>query len=91
MHTLESGFWQQLVFLKNDFESVQFSQYPFLKQIKETLMQEGASFAQMTGSGSAIYALVDSQKEQFELKEKIEKKLNNCKNSKNFKIELFGF
>lgn len=43
--------------LKNDFESSVFNQYPELKEIKQNLYLEGASYVSMSGSGSAIYAL----------------------------------
>ena len=45
--------------LKNDFENFAFQKFPKLKAIKETLLKKGAYFAQMTGSGSAIYGLFD--------------------------------
>lgn len=45
--------------LKNDFETFAFQKFPELNAIKETLLKKGAYFAQMTGSGSAIYGLFD--------------------------------
>lgn len=41
----------------NDFESVIFERFPELKAIKEKLYSEGAFYAAMTGSGSAVYGL----------------------------------
>ena len=41
----------------NDFEPVKFAQFPALKKIKEELLDEGAFYASMTGSGSAIFGL----------------------------------
>ena len=43
--------------LTNDFEGSVFTLFPELAQIKEKLYNAGALFAQMTGSGSAVYAL----------------------------------
>ncbi|WP_439881669.1 4-(cytidine 5'-diphospho)-2-C-methyl-D-erythritol kinase [Pontibacter sp. MBLB2868] len=43
--------------LKNDFEDALFPKYPELPQIKEKLYNEGAVYASMTGSGSAVYGL----------------------------------
>lgn len=43
--------------LKNDFEKPLFPKYPELPQVKEKLYAAGASYASMTGSGSAIYGL----------------------------------
>lgn len=43
--------------LKNDFEIPLFIKYPILKNTKEELYNQGAVYASMTGSGSAIYAI----------------------------------
>ena len=47
--------WKHTV--KNDFEAALFPRYPILKEIKEQLYQNGALYAAMTGSGSAVYGL----------------------------------
>ncbi|MFQ6617115.1 MAG: 4-(cytidine 5'-diphospho)-2-C-methyl-D-erythritol kinase [Fidelibacterota bacterium] len=41
----------------NDFEPVIFRSYPHLGEIKERLLEYGADYASMTGSGSAIFGL----------------------------------
>ena len=43
--------------LKNDFELPVFARYPVLKDIKEELYHNGAVYASMSGSGSAIYGI----------------------------------
>jgi 4-diphosphocytidyl-2-C-methyl-D-erythritol kinase len=43
--------------LVNDFESVVFSRYPEIREIKELLCRKGAIYASMTGSGAAVYGL----------------------------------
>lgn len=53
--------------LTNDFETSVFSIYPELARIKERLYSEGAIYAQMTGSGSAIYALFDKKPDSLSL------------------------
>ena len=45
--------------LHNDFESSVFEKHPLLKKIKDTLYDEGAAYASLTGSGSAVYAIFD--------------------------------
>lgn len=45
--------------LSNDFEKVVFEEYPRLKNIKNLLMEHGAFFSLMSGSGSAIYGLFE--------------------------------
>ncbi len=44
----------------NDFEQVVFSQYPLLEHLRDVLYQEGAYYAAMSGSGTAIYGLFAS-------------------------------
>lgn len=43
--------------LVNDFEPSIFSLYPIIGEIKEKLYKKGAVYAQMSGSGSCVYAL----------------------------------
>lgn len=42
--------------LKNDFEEIVFSNNPLLKKIKKQFYETGATYASMTGTGSALYA-----------------------------------
>lgn len=51
--------WKDL--LTNDFENPAFSDNPVLKEIKEKLYQHGAAYAQMSGSGSAIFGIFRQQ------------------------------
>lgn len=45
--------------LVNDFENSVFSQHPELEAIKQKLYQMGATYAAMSGSGSAIFGLFE--------------------------------
>lgn len=45
--------------LYNDFETSIFKTYPSLEQIKQTLYDEGAIYASMSGSGSTMFAIYD--------------------------------
>ncbi|TXJ59749.1 4-(cytidine 5'-diphospho)-2-C-methyl-D-erythritol kinase [Prevotella brunnea] len=47
--------WKNI--LTNDFEDSIFPSHPALKEIKRELYKQGALYAQMSGSGSAIYGL----------------------------------
>ena len=47
--------------LVNDFESALFPVFPILQKYKETLYASGAVYASLSGSGSALYGLYDSE------------------------------
>lgn len=50
--------WKNHLF--NDFENHAFIEYPILSKIKKEMYNEGALFAGMTGSGSAIFGIYNS-------------------------------
>jgi 4-diphosphocytidyl-2-C-methyl-D-erythritol kinase len=52
-------------YLKNDFEETVFSEFPVIGKVKETLYQSGAVYAQMSGSGSAVYGIFENKPEDF--------------------------
>lgn len=52
--------------ITNDFEAIVFPFYPELSEIKNKLIELGASFALMSGSGSSIYGLFE---QDFDLKQ----------------------
>jgi 4-diphosphocytidyl-2-C-methyl-D-erythritol kinase len=47
--------WPQVVF--NDFEPSVFARFPLLERIKAKLYEDGAIFASLSGSGSAVFGL----------------------------------
>lgn len=47
--------WKDLIF--NDFERALFPKYPELPRLKQALYDDGALYAAMTGSGSAVYGI----------------------------------
>lgn len=49
------GDWQGK--LKNDFEPSVFPEYPAIAIVKEKLMEKGAVYTAMSGSGSAVYGI----------------------------------
>ncbi len=51
--------WKQA--LENDFEKPVFDKYPEIKTIKETLYQQGAVYAAMSGSGSTVFGLFEKK------------------------------
>lgn len=56
--------WKQ--FLKNDFENVFFKEYHVMAHLKEQMYQDGALYASLSGSGSALYGLFP-QEIEFDL------------------------
>ena len=52
--------WRETVV--NDFESPIFELHPVLSNIKQTLYQNGALYASMSGSGSAVYGIFKEEK-----------------------------
>jgi 4-diphosphocytidyl-2-C-methyl-D-erythritol kinase len=54
--------------LKNDFEIAVFVAHPQLKEIKESLYQQGAIYATMSGSGSTVFGIFDQTTNSAALK-----------------------
>ncbi|MFA7273400.1 MAG: 4-(cytidine 5'-diphospho)-2-C-methyl-D-erythritol kinase [Crocinitomicaceae bacterium] len=61
------NFWQKE--LKNDFEPSIFAQQPKIQEIKNQLYEQGAVYASMSGSGSAVYGLFESQPQELNRKD----------------------
>jgi 4-diphosphocytidyl-2-C-methyl-D-erythritol kinase len=51
--------WNNNVF--NDFELTVFSKFPLLQKIKNQLIEKGAIYASMSGSGSTIFGIFENQ------------------------------
>jgi 4-diphosphocytidyl-2-C-methyl-D-erythritol kinase len=47
-------------FFENEFESVVFHMHPEIGTIKQELLQQGAYYASLSGSGSTVYGIFDS-------------------------------
>jgi 4-diphosphocytidyl-2-C-methyl-D-erythritol kinase len=52
----------RLLEIGNDLQAPVEEMFPVLKTIREKLKKEGASFAQMSGSGSTVFGLFDDEK-----------------------------
>ena len=53
--------------LKNDFEFSLFNKFPKIAEYKKKLYQQGALYASMTGSGSAIYGIFEKENPELEI------------------------
>lgn len=58
--------WQGLV--TNDFEESVFAAHPAIHAVKERLLEEGALYASMSGSGSAVFGFFAGHKKGEELR-----------------------
>ncbi len=47
--------------MKNDFEESVFALYPEIGEVKRALLDAGAVYASMSGSGSAVFGLFDDE------------------------------
>ena len=56
--------------LSNHFETAVFSAHPQIKEIKESLYQQGALYAAMSGSGSTVFGIFNSPFSDAEFSEK---------------------
>ena len=54
----DPGMWRAM--LTNDFEAVIVRKHPTIKEIKEKLYEMGAVYASMSGTGSAVYGIFES-------------------------------
>jgi len=53
--------------IKNDFEKSVFSKYPTIEKIKLELYEMGAVYASMSGSGSTVFGVFETEPEKTEL------------------------
>jgi len=61
--------WQNI--LSNDFEKNVFIQYPEIEKIKNSFYKHNAVYAQMSGSGSAVYGIFKNETKLESLQEEI--------------------
>lgn len=61
--------WKATIF--NDFERSVFQKFPRIKELKDTLYDQGAVFALMSGSGSSVFGI-------FKNKVKLQELKNDC-------------
>jgi 4-diphosphocytidyl-2-C-methyl-D-erythritol kinase len=47
--------------LQNDFEPSVFGRFPVIRELKESLLESGADYASMSGSGSAVFGIFATQ------------------------------
>lgn len=52
---------------ENDFEAVVFGQHPFLAGLKQEILDGGARYAALSGSGSSIFGFFDSDRSVIDL------------------------
>lgn len=70
LHEIPVSLWKDK--LHNQFEDSVFEKHPEISDIKESLYHSGAVYASMSGSGSSVYALFESDPTNFNLNPKSE-------------------
>ena len=56
----EHSSWESLgKFFENDFESLVFRTYPEIGDLKKRLLDAGAGFASLSGSGSTVFGIFE--------------------------------
>ncbi len=50
----------------NDFEEIVFNDYSQIKEIKEKMLQFGASFSMMTGTGSTVWGFFEDEEAAYQ-------------------------
>lgn len=60
LDALQHSEWHKLGSLTNDFEEIVFKQFPVLSVVKRVFIEKGARYSAMSGSGSSLYALTES-------------------------------
>lgn len=60
--------------LTNDFEEIVFAEYPEIKEVKEKIIESGAYFSLMTGTGSSVYGIFNDKEKVETAKEKFHRK-----------------
>lgn len=80
----QRGTWENSGFEPlNDFEMPVFERYPRLAAIKKRLIRAGAESVSMTGSGSAIFAFINT-------KETLSHVVQSCRGDRVFRISLLS-
>ena len=60
--SLVSKDFPSLSMINNDLEKVVIEEYPVVKEIKERLLENGALFSSMSGSGPTVFGVFDKKK-----------------------------
>jgi len=71
---LKKGFQIEPKYFFNSLEIVTTGLYPIINQVKKALADIGLEKIMMSGSGAAVFALCDSQRQALDLKSKLIKK-----------------
>tara|TARA_A100001011_G_scaffold174374_2_gene183081 strand:+ start:17126 stop:17773 length:648 start_codon:yes stop_codon:yes gene_type:complete len=71
IHRLKFKWKSMQKFFENDFESIVFRTYPRIGDLKKKLLQNGASYASLSGSGSTVFGIFDDFKTVLNAERKI--------------------
>ena len=65
-----------IAILSNDLEKVVIPRYPVIQTIKDELLEKGAKGSLMSGSGSTVFGIFESEAEAKEASSQIKKQEN---------------
>ena len=89
VHLANKSIYQASQMFANDFEPVVFKKYSVLQEIKSFLLKNGCQSVHMTGSGSTVFAVLNSKKQGEAIFNLLAEKREDWGADKNIEVEVW--